>query len=98
MSTKQLLAAIERGIKALEKARTLCLKAEAKATASKATVSKTTRAKTGKVTRVPVKRAAKRFMSDEGRAKIAAGQQKRWAKIRRAKKRAAKAALIIPTA
>jgi hypothetical protein len=31
-------------------------------------------------------------MSDESRAKIAAAQQKRWAKIKRAKKKAAKPA------
>jgi hypothetical protein len=40
-------------------------------------------------------------MSDEGRAKIAAAQQKRWAKVRRAKKKAAKAAKaaqVVPTA
>jgi hypothetical protein len=37
-------------------------------------------------------------MSDEGRAKIAAAQQKRWAKVRRAKKKAAKAALVAPAA
>jgi hypothetical protein len=37
-------------------------------------------------------------MSDKSRAKIAAAQQKRWAKVRRAKKKAAKAALAVPTA
>ena len=37
-------------------------------------------------------------MSDESRAKIAAAQQKRWAKVRRAKKKAAKAALVAPAA
>jgi hypothetical protein len=37
-------------------------------------------------------------MSDEGRARIAAAQQKRWAKIKRAKKKAAKAALVTPAA
>ena len=93
MSTKQLLAEIERGINALQKAHALCLKGEAVAPKAKATA-----AKTAKVTRVPVKKAAKGGMSDESRAKIAAGQQKRWAKIRRAKKKAAKAALVVPTA
>ena len=93
MSTKQLLAEIERGINALQKARALCLKGEAVAPKAKATA-----AKTAKVTRVPVKKAAKGGMSDESRAKIAAAQQKRWAKIRRAKKKAAKAALAVPAA
>jgi hypothetical protein len=31
-------------------------------------------------------------MSDEGRARIAAAQQKRWAKVKREKNKAAKAA------
>jgi hypothetical protein len=87
MSTKQLLAEIERGINALQKARTLCLKAEAVAPKAKAAATKT--AKTAKV---PAKKAAKGGMSDEGRARIAAAQQKRWAKVKREKKKAAKAA------
>ena len=98
MSTKQLLAEIERGINALQKARTLCLKAEAVAPKAKATATKTTAAKTAKV---PAKKAAKGGMSDEGRAKIAAAQQKRWAKVRRVKNKAAKAAkaaLVVPAA
>jgi hypothetical protein len=40
-------------------------------------------------------------MSDEGRARIAAAQQKRWAKVKREKKKAAKAAkaaLVVPAA
>jgi hypothetical protein len=40
-------------------------------------------------------------MSDEGRAKIAAAQQKRWAKVKREKNKAAKAAkaaLAVPAA
>jgi uncharacterized protein YbaP (TraB family) len=90
MSTKQLLAEIERGIKALQKAQTLIVKAE-----GAAPKAKTTAAKTAKGTKVPAKKAAKRGMSDEGRAKIAAAQQKRWAKVRRAKKKAAKAALAV---
>jgi hypothetical protein len=93
MSTKQLLAEIERGINALQKARALCLKSEAFPPKAKATA-----ARTAKVTRVPVKKAAKGGMSDESRAKIAAAQQKRWAKVRRAKKKAAKAALVVPAA
>ena len=94
MSTKQLLAEIERGINALQKARALCLKSAAVAPKAKATA-----ATTAKVTRVSVKNAAKRVMSDESRAKIAAAQQKRWAKVKRAKNKAAKAAkaaLILP--
>jgi hypothetical protein len=47
---------------------------------------------------VPVKKAAKSGVSDETRAKIAAAQQKRWAKIKRAQKKAAKAALVVPAA
>ena len=93
MSTKQLLAEIERGINALQKARALCLKSEAVAPRAKATA-----AKSAKVTKVPVKKAAKGGMSDESRAKMAAAQQKRWARIRRAKKKAAKAALGVPAA
>jgi hypothetical protein len=54
--------------------------------------------KTAKVTGVAVTKATKSGMSEEGRAKIAAAQQKRWAKIRRAKKKAAKAALAVPAA
>ncbi|MGD0940597.1 MAG: hypothetical protein ABR905_12910 [Terracidiphilus sp.] len=88
MSAKQLLAEIERGIKALQKAHALCLKGETAAPKAKRTA-----AKTAKVTKVPAKKAAKGGMSDEGRAKIAAAQQKRWAKVRRAKKKAAKSAL-----
>jgi hypothetical protein len=74
----------------------LCLKAEAVAPKAKATA-----AKTAKASKVPAKKAAKGGMSDEGRAKIAAAQQKRWAKVRRAKKKAAKAAKaaqVVPTA
>ena len=91
MSTKQLLAEIERGVKALQKAHALVLKAESAA-------PKATAAKSAKVTKVPAKKAAKRGMSDEGRAKIAAAQQKRWAKVRRAKKKASKAALAVSAA
>jgi hypothetical protein len=40
----------------------------------------------------PAKKAAKGGMSDEGRARIAAAQQKRWAKVKREKNKAAKAA------
>jgi len=96
MSTKQLLAEIERGINALQKARTLCLKAEAVAPKAKATATKTT-----KTAKVPAKKAAKGGMSDESRAKISAAQQKRWAKVKRAKNKAAKAAkaaLVAPAA
>ena len=93
MSTKQLLAEIERGINALQKARALCLKNEAVAPKAKATASKAV-----KVTRVPVNKAAKGGVSDESRAKMAAAQQKRWARVRRAKKKAAKAALVVPAA
>jgi hypothetical protein len=93
MSTKQLLAEIERGINALQKARTLCLKGEAVAPRTNSTA-----AKTSKVTNVPVKKTAKGGVSDESRAKMAAAQQKRWAKVRRAKKKAAKATLVVPAA
>ncbi len=85
MSTKQLMAEIERGIKALQKAHALCLKSEAVAPKTKAIA-----AKTAKGTKGPAKKAARGRMSDEGRARIAAAQQKRWAKVRRAKKKAAK--------
>jgi hypothetical protein len=91
MSMKQLLAEIERGINALQKARALCLKGDAAAPMASA-------AKTATVTRVPVKKTAKRVMNDESRAKIAAAQQKRWAKVRRIQKKAAKAALAASTA
>jgi hypothetical protein len=93
LSAKQLLAEIERGINALQKAHALVLKAEAVVPKAKATA-----AKTAKLTRVPVKNAGKRVMSDESRAKIAAAQQKRWARVRRAKKKAAKTALVATTA
>jgi hypothetical protein len=86
MSTKQLLAEIERGINALQKARALCLKGEAVAPKGKAVA-----AKTAKVTKAPAKRGAKGGLSDEGRAKIAAAQKKRWAKVKREKNKAAKA-------
>jgi hypothetical protein len=91
MSTKQLLTEIDRGINALQRARILCLKGEAVAPKAKAI----------KGTKAPAKKAAKGGMSDEGRAKIAAAQQKRWAKVKRAKKKAAKAAkaaLAVPAA
>jgi hypothetical protein len=96
MSAKQLLAEIDRGIKALQKARVLCLKSETAATKVKATA-----AKTAKVAKAPAKKAAKGGMSDEGRARIAAAQQKRWAKVKREKNKAAKAAkaaLVVPAA
>ena len=96
MSTKQLLAEIERGINALQKARALCLKGEAVAPKAK-----TIAAKTVNKTKAPAKKATSGGMSDEGRARIAAAQQKRWAKVKRAKKKAAKAAktaLVVPAA
>ena len=71
----------------------MCLKSEAVAPKAKATAAKTAR-----VTRVPVKKVVKGGMSDEHRAKIAAAQQKRWAKVRRVKKKAANAALVVPAA
>jgi hypothetical protein len=93
MSTKQLIAEIERGIKALQKAHALCLKAETVAPKTKATA-----AKTAKETKLPAKKTAKGGVSDESRAKMAAAQQKRWAKVRREKKKAAKATLVVPAA
>ena len=98
MSTKQLLAEIERGINALQKAQALVLKAEAVAPEAKTTAAKTAPAKTGKATKVPAKKAAKGGVSDESRAKMAAAQQKRWAKVKREKNRAAKAVLAVPAA
>jgi hypothetical protein len=48
---------------------------------------------TAKAAKAPAaKKAAKGGMSPEGRAKIAAAQQKRWAKVKREKNKAAKAA------
>jgi hypothetical protein len=79
MTTKQLLAVIDKGISALEKARALCLKNEDLAT------TKVQPAKAAKT-------AAKSSMSEEGRARIAAAQKKRWAKVKREKNKAAKAA------
>jgi hypothetical protein len=96
MSTKQLLAEIDRGINALQKARALCLKGEAVAPKAKTIAAKTTNK-----TKTPVKKAAKGGMTAEGRARIAAAQQKRWAKVKLEKKRAAKAAkaaLAVPAA
>jgi hypothetical protein len=96
MSTKQLLVEIDRGINALQKARVLCLKSEAVAPKTKATAAKTV-----KVTKVPAKKATRGGMSDDGRARIAAAQQKRWAKVKREKNKAAKAAkaaLAVPAA
>jgi hypothetical protein len=90
MSTKQLIAEIDRGIKALQKARVLCLKGEAVAPMASVIATKTV-----KGTKAPVKKAVRGGMSDEGRARIAAAQQKRWAKVRREKKKAAKAALVV---
>ena len=90
MSTKQLLAEIDRGIGALQKARALCLNGDAVAPKAKAIA-----VKTAKVTKVLPKTFVKGGISDEGRAKIAAAQQKRWSKIRREKKKAAKAALVV---
>jgi len=101
MSTKQLLAEIERGIKALQKAQALVVKAETVAPKAKAIAAKTAPAKTGKTAKAPAKKAAKGGMSVEGRARIAAAQQKRWAKVKREKNKAAKgakAALAVPAA
>ena len=82
-----------RDVTALQKAQALVLKAEAAAPKAKTTAAKTAPAKTSKATKVPIEKAAKGGMSADGRARIAAAQQKRWAKIRREKKKAAKAAL-----
>jgi hypothetical protein len=63
--------------------------------------ARATAAKTAKVTKVPTRKAARGGMRDEGRARIAAAQQKRWAKVKREKNKAAKAAkaaLIVPAA
>ena len=79
MSMNQLLAEIDRGIAILQKARALCLNGEAAAG---------TKVKPGKPARTPTKSS----MSEEGRARIAAAQKKRWAKVKRAKNKAAKAA------
>jgi hypothetical protein len=76
MSTKQLLPEIDRGISALQKARALCLKGKSVAPKAKAIV-----AKTSKVTKAPAKQSAKGGMTPEGRARIAAAQQKRSAKV-----------------
>jgi len=92
MSTKQMLAEIERGIKALEKARAFCLKGEAVSSNAKPATTKAAPATTAKATGRPAKKAAKGGMSAEGRAKIVAAQQKRWAKVKREKSKAAKAA------
>jgi hypothetical protein len=96
MSTRQLLAEIARGIDALQKAHALVLKSEAVAPKAKITAAKTAPTKAGKVTKFPAKvlakKAAKGGMSAEGRAKIAAAQQRRWAKVKREKNKAAKAA------
>lgn len=92
MSTKQLLAEIERGMKALEKARVLCLKGEVFSSKAKPTATKASRATAPRATERPAKKAAKGGMSAEGRAKIVAAQQKRWAKVKREKSKAAKAA------
>jgi hypothetical protein len=89
MSTKQLLAEIDRGINALQKARVLCLKGQAVAPKAKAVA-----AKAAKGTKAPAKKAG--GISEEGRARIAAAQQKRWAKVRREKNKAAKAAKAAP--
>jgi hypothetical protein len=91
MSTKQLLAEIERGIKALQKAHALVLKAEAVAPKGKASAAKTAPVTRGKATKVPAKKVVKGVMSAEGRARVAAAQHKRWAKVRREQKKAAKA-------
>lgn len=85
----------------MEKAHALILKAEAVAPKAKATGAKTAPSKTAKATKVPAKKAAKGGMSAEGRAKIAAAQQKRWAKVKREKNKAAKAAkaaMVAPAA
>ena len=81
------------------------MKAETAAPKAKAIAVKATPAKTAKATKipakVPAKKAAKRVISDKGRAKIAAAQQKRWAKVKREKNKAAKAAkaaLAVPAA
>jgi topoisomerase IA-like protein len=74
MSTKQLLAEIERGIKALQKAQALVLKAEAVAPKAKATTAKTARAKAAKATKVPAKKATKGGMSRSSAEALGEGQ------------------------
>lgn len=87
MGTKQLLAEIDRGINALQKVRAMCLESDAFEPRAKSIATRTP-----KLTKGPAKKASKSGISDEGRARIAAAQQKRWARVRREKKKAARAA------
>jgi hypothetical protein len=59
------------------------LKAETAASKTKPSGAKTALTKTAKATKAPVRKAAKDDMSDEGRAKIAAAQAKRWGRLAR---------------
>lgn len=73
-----LLTEIDAAIALLTRVRTLAASAEATAQPAK---------------QAPIKADSKRTLSADAREAIAAAQRKRWAKVRRAKKKAARAAL-----
>ena len=73
-----LLTEIDAAIALLTRVRALAASAEAGAQQTK---------------QVPLKAQSKRTLSVDAREAIAAAQRKRWAKVRRAKKKAARAAL-----
>ena len=73
-----LLTEIDAAIALLTRVRALAASAEAGAQQTK---------------QVPLKAQSKRTLSADAREAIAAAQRKRWAKVRRAKKMAARAAL-----
>jgi hypothetical protein len=74
-----LLTEIDAAIALLTRVRALAASAEAGAQQTK---------------QVPLKAQSKRTLSADAREAIAAAQRKRWAKVRRAKKKAARAALV----
>lgn len=79
METKIIIEKIEAEIKQLQMAKAALL----------GTPAKGRRGRPRKVQPVVSTLSKKRFISAEGKARIAAAQKKRWAKVRRAAKKAA---------
>ena len=95
MNVDQILKELDRGIERLQRARAVLTNAETTAKAAPAAVKRGRPAGSKSVAKVVAAPAA-RTVSDEARAKMAAGQKARWLKVKRAAKREErKAALAV---
>lgn len=82
MNLPEILGAIDAEIAQLEQARQLLSGSEVAAASSTFSVKRRGRAPA--VRKEEAKPAGKRTMSEEGKARVAAAQKKRWAKFRKA--------------